>query len=170
MTTKRWISAVIAAVGWIAVAHSQILPPQRTGSLADEPLLFDRLFTFADERRALDRERNNPSDPPPAKPALEQAPPLAAPEVIDPIPDPPLEPRAITVFINGLVLREDGHHTVWVNGSAITPGSPNADGVTVVVDAMERKLYLQWHPNTVRIAIKPGQHFDSAYGEVREGY
>jgi|GEM_PF-5005182 len=52
-----------------------------------------RLFTSESERRALDRP------PPPPRPAK-------------------VQPRMIEIRLDGIVRREDGRHTIWLNGEA----------------------------------------------------
>ena len=61
-----------------------------------------RLFTSESERRALDRP------PPPPKPTK-------------------VQPRTIEIRVDGIVRREGGRHTIWLNGEA-RDDVPDLDG------------------------------------------
>lgn len=73
--------------------------------------------------------------------------------------------------IDGVVIRDDGKNTVWINGkSNLKTNSPQAgvhvqqsrissDSVTVTIS----------NPNK-RITLKPGQSIDPVTGRVRESY
>lgn len=68
----------------------------------------ERLFTTAQERRDLNQERISPhlsSKPETSKQKKEEIPPVS-------LPSPPEE-----IIFNGLLIRNQGSPTVWVNGS-----------------------------------------------------
>lgn len=106
-----------------------------------------RLFLTAEQRAALDARRK-------AR-----------------IPDKPVATAAVespTTTVDGLVRRQDGRSTVWINGlpnpegvqpdgARVAPGRKGSPGVSITVGEGER-----------RVELKPGQRLDRGTGEVSD--
>ena len=62
-----------------------------------------RLFTTPEQRQTLDRLR---AEPPPTEKEIVQ-------------PEAPTQQRTLALTVNGIVFRQQGNHTTWVNGANI---------------------------------------------------
>lgn len=111
-----------------------------------------RLFTTAQERAALNAERNKPP-PGPTKPITEVQELLL-----------PKAPHYIT--FNGVVIRSQGPSTVWVNdrnellqqGFQVEMDKPNDTSISIIL------------PKGQRILLKPGQTTNTLDGTIKENF
>lgn len=129
-----------------------------------------RLFSTAEQRIALDRLRD--------RPAVEQVVVTAALEA-EPEPEPELafdpgpgrDAPALSVTVNGVVLRSDGHRLAWVDGVEAGDGATTPGGVGIEVDrAPGGRVRIRLPERGVHADLKPGQTIDVARGSVFEAY
>ncbi|HDN27213.1 MAG TPA: hypothetical protein ENG03_08995 [Thioploca sp.] len=111
-----------------------------------------RLFTTAQQRAALNAERDKPPPPPP-------------PDETGNPPPPQKRPRYIT--FNGLIVRSQGPSTVWINGSnnLFQPDfrvelDQKAD-ITVPIFLYNSKQTIQ---------LKPGQTVNTLDGTIKDNF
>lgn len=116
---------------------------------------FGRLFFTAEERARLDAARlealANLNRPVPPKP-------VAAPKATP--------PKVVT--LHGVVKRNDGAATVWVNGKAVSARFGDADigSGSITADSVGLDL-----PGTRgRVRLKVGQSVEATSGVIEEGY
>ena len=131
-----------------------------------------RLFSTAEQRIALDRLRD--------RPAVEQvAAPAASEAEVEPEPEPDIafEPGperdapALSVTVNGVVLRSDGHRLAWVDGVETGAGATTPGGVGIEVDRTPGgRVRIRLPERGVHADLKPGQTIDVARGSVLEAY
>ena len=127
-----------------------------------------RLFSTAEQRIALDRFRD--------RPAVEQVVVTAA---LEPEPEPELaldpgpgrDAPGLSVTVNGVVLRSDGHRLAWVDGVEAGDGATTPGGVGIEVDrAPGGHVRIRLPERGVHADLKPGQTIDVARGSVFEAY
>lgn len=125
---------------------------------------FDRLFTTAAERRLLDQARDDFRTPQPPVEAV----PESAPAPVAEADKGPVVPE---IRISGMVLRQRGADTSWINGSGIRPDEITAEGIRVVPGRGRGGSVSILLPGALQpIELRPGQKIDLATGAVLEGY
>jgi hypothetical protein len=112
-----------------------------------------RLFTTPQERAALNAER---SKPPPTPPKTGES--------VSASPKPPT-----TITLNGLIVRNQGPTTVWINGKneIYQPGFK--------VEINQRKgikvpINLQLSQSQRIVSLKPGQTINTLDGKIKESF
>ena len=113
----------------------------------------ERLFSTAQERAHLDalrrRAEHGPSDVEGAR--------------VEPAPD------SARLRVDGLVVREHGPGSVWINGEWVSRDGKTREGIRVLGEAGGRvKILLP--QGSAAIRLKAGQHVDLATGAVRDAY
>ncbi len=135
-----------------------LLACSASAAAADDGL--GRLFHTPAERALLDATREAvdlPTDLPE---------PAAGSAVIESVPLPPRPAAPVTV--NGVVLRERGPSTAWINGEAGTRGELEAlDGGDLRIG---RGVVEMRGAEATRARVKPGQVFDPVQGRVVESF
>ena len=112
-----------------------------------------RLFSTAQERGRLDALRTS---------GKHRAPP-------DSETGQEVTPAASRLTVNGLVMRERGPDSVWINGERVSRGEKTREGIRVHGEAGARvRVILPHDAGTVR--LKAGQKIDLATGAVRDAY
>ena len=129
---------------------------------ADDDL--GRLFHTPAERALLDAAREAVAPP------VDLPGPAVAPAPGDSPPAP--APTAAPVTVNGIVQRERGPSTAWINGAAGTRVELEArDGGEVRIGRGVLELGgAQRDTPSTRARVKPGQVFDPAQGRVVESF
>lgn len=74
-------------------------------------------------------------------------------------------PSSLT--LNGMVLRNDGQNTIWVNGH---PTSDKASGHITAVPTNDRAAARITAPGTPTTKLRVGQRLDTNSGSIRENY
>ncbi len=121
-----------------------------------------RLFTTPGERMALDQQRSTMAAQPAGSPAAPGQPGAAAGAAVGmpgqageavaaPAPPPPAAP----VRLNGVVRRQNGQATIWVDNEARDTTVRGSTAAGVPVDVGGR-----------RVLLKPGQSYDPNSGTV----
>ena len=135
-------------------------------AVADDGL--GRLFHTPAERALLDASREAVDLP------VDEAGPAAERALVDSA--PPLAPPTAPVTVNGIVRRERGPSTAWINGTAGTrvelearDGGHLRIGRGSVEIGGERRGAALDAPAT-RARVKPGQVFDPVQGRVVESF
>lgn len=72
------------------------------------------------------------------------------------------------ITLNGIVRRNNGKTTVWVN--QMPQRENERQGVTVLKSTAKSPNVPLQLPSGKQIRLKPGQTFDASKGKVREGY
>ena len=111
-----------------------------------------RLFSTAEERKVLDtlRAGNEHRAPPDSGHG---------------------EPARVTsrLTVNGLVRRERGPDSVWINGERVSRNERTSEGIRVQREAGARvRLILPRNAGSIR--LKAGQKVDLATGSIRDAY
>ena len=129
-----------------------------------------RLFSTAEQRIALDRLRDRPAVEQVVVKAALEAEPEPEPELaFDP--GPGRDAPALSVTVNGVVLRSDGHRLAWVDGVEAGDGATTPGGVGIEVDrAPGGRVRIRLPERGVHADLKPGQTIDVARGSVFEAY
>lgn len=116
---------------------------------------FGRLFTTSKQRALLDKIRSQPgyNSTRKSKPLTKK------------------NPANRNLNINGVVIRDDGKNTVWINGkSNLTTSKPQA-GVKIYQNKINSdSVTLGLSGRKKNITLKPGQTVDSRTGKVLEAY
>lgn len=121
---------------------------------------FGKIFSTAQERQYLDRERE------------ESLRVLSEQERLDLLDTPPtvqeiIESAPTLIHMGGSIKRADGNHTVWLNGVSISQKELPAN-VSLRFERGLGELYVQG--SNQLFIIKPGQTLNADTGEVREDY
>jgi hypothetical protein len=125
-------------------------------AVADDGL--GRLFHTPAERALLDATREAVDLP------AELSTPSAGPPATASAPPPPTAP----VLVNGIVQRERGPSTAWINGEVGTRGELEAiDGGQLRIGRGAVELS---GAQSTRARVKPGQVFDPVQGRVVESF
>lgn len=77
-------------------------------------------------------------------------------------------PASGTITFNGIVRRNDGHATVWLNNKRID--EHDNSNVRILRRAGEDSISIQAPNSDNRVNLKVGQNYDSATGQVLENY
>jgi len=117
-----------------------------TACAVAEPI--GRLFFHPDERSRLDQIRDGKAHDN-TQPSSDQ---------------PPTE----QITLNGLVRRNNGKTTIWIN--QIPQHEGERQGVTVLKSNPKSSAVPLQLPSGKKIRLKTGQTFDSFTGKVKEGY
>ena len=78
-------------------------------------------------------------------------------------------PDSARLRVDGLVVREHGPGSVWINGEWLNRDGKTREGIRVLGEAGGRVKILLPH-GTAAIRLKAGQHVDLATGKVRDAY
>ena len=78
-------------------------------------------------------------------------------------------PDSARLRVDGLVVREHGPGSVWINGEWVSRDGKTREGIRVLGEAGGRVKILLPH-GTAAIRLKAGQHVDLATGTVRDAY
>jgi len=111
-----------------------------------------RLFSTAEERKVLDTLRAG---------SEHRAPPESGQS----------EPARVTsrLTVNGLVTRERGPDSVWINGERVSRNERTSEGIRVQREAGARvRLILPRDAGSIR--LKAGQKVDLVTGSIRDAY
>jgi hypothetical protein len=118
---------------------------------ADTPL--GRLFFTPEQRAALeDARRRN----------------IRAEELSAQVASKPKAPAARQVVVNGLIIRNDGQSTVWVNGKPVE--RETADGMRVSPTTSRETVVLRDPQKGRTVRLKVGQHVDLQTGRIEENF
>ena len=127
-----------------------------------------RLFSTVEQRIELDRLRDRPAAEQVAEPAASEA---GAEPRLSFDPGPGRDATALSVTINGVVLRSDGHRLAWVDGVETGAGATTPGGVGIEVDRTPGgRVRIRLPERGVYADLKPGQTIDVARGRVFEAY
>lgn len=77
-------------------------------------------------------------------------------------------PPAEQITLNGLVRRNNGKTTIWIN--QIPQHEGERQGITVLKSSAKSPTVPLQLPSGKKVRIKPGQTFDGFTGKVQEGY
>jgi len=158
----RYVLAIVS----LSIAHmpavaagappSPNAPPAITnasgGAPAPQPAVMGRLFFTPAERAALDEARRRP---------------VAA--VVTPAEKPPAPPAPEYVTLNGVVRRNDGSTTVWLNNKPIS-GNRSDEGLIVSRTTAPGAVMVQVPQVGRSVNLKVGQQVEVNSGKVDEGY
>ncbi|MDO8272331.1 MAG: hypothetical protein Q7U82_10510 [Gammaproteobacteria bacterium] len=120
---------------------------------------FGRIFSTADERAALDSQRDAMLRD------LTEAERLAA--LSTPVLETVVEVQPTMIHMGGIVRRGDGTHTVWLNG---VPVSERELPPNVQLDMLSGLGVLRVSTPTDVYSLRPGQTLNATTGELRESY
>lgn len=138
--------------GAIALALACMLGTGTGAAWAQEAI--GRLFFTPPQRQQLDDARRRPS----------------APEAVPAIPAVPAPPQSRSLSVDGIVRRNDGQATVWVNRMPTQAPQPaGAVRIGPVRDAADG-ADLRLPDNGRRVRIKVGQEVDVQSGRIQESY
>ena len=129
----------------LAAACLLVAPPDAAG--------LGRLFSTPQERAQLDAMRRRAEHEPPGGNAMQPE------QVTD----------SARLRVDGLVVREHGPDSVWINGEWVNRDGTTREGIRVLGEAGGRVKILLPH-GTAAIRLKAGQHVDLATGTVRDAY
>ena len=110
-----------------------------------------RLFSTPQERAHLDAVRRSAEDGSPGGTPAEQG------------------PDSARLRVDGLVVRERGPGSVWINGEWVNRDGRTREGIRVLGEAGGRVKILLPH-GAAAVRLKAGQHVDLATGTVRDAY
>ena len=129
--------------------------PAFTSSYADDDL--GRLFTTPEQRQTLEKLRHQ-------KPVVE----IKEPEIMHAEPEVEEEKPVIGgITVNGLVYRENGNSTAWINNQNTFEG--NLGNQYIQIDARNIKpedVEIVIPLNEARIKLKTGETYDPEMGQV----
>ena len=133
-------------VGWSLVASCLLVAPPDATALG-------RLFSTPQERAHLDAMRRRAEQGPPGgnETQAEQG------------------PDSARLRVDGLVVREHGPGSVWINGEWVNRDGKTREGIRVLGETGGRVKILLPH-GSAAIRLKAGQHVDLATGTVRDAY
>ena len=112
-----------------------------------------RLFSTPQERAHLDAVRRRAEHGPPGGNGTQEE----------------QAPDSARLRVDGLVVREHGPGSVWINGEWVNRDGRTREGIRVLGEAGGRVKILLPH-GTAAIRLKAGQHVDLATGTVRDAY
>jgi hypothetical protein len=79
-------------------------------------------------------------------------------------------PVAQTITYGGLIRRDDGQTTVWLNNQAVRDTDPSGAGAVVSRVRPDGRITLQAPQSARSVDLKPGQSVELLTGTVEEGY
>jgi hypothetical protein len=79
-------------------------------------------------------------------------------------------PSAQTITYGGLIRRDDGRTTVWLNNQAVRDTEPSGAGAVVTRVRPDGRITLQAPQSARSVDLKPGQTVELLSGTVEEGY
>lgn len=85
-------------------------------------------------------------------------------------PDQEAAPSAQTITYGGLIRRDDGQTTVWLNSQAVRDTDPTGSGAVVTRVRPDGRITLQAPQSARSVDLKPGQTVELLSGTVEEGY
>lgn len=122
-----------------------------------------RLFSSPEQRRELDRIRDEPAPAEVTAPVLHRISPEA-------LPLPERDPPALAATLNGVVVRSDGHRLAWIDGTEAAVGGATPAGIRVEADRVRGSpLGVRLSAGRTSAVVEPGQSVDEN-GEVRAAY
>jgi len=124
---------------------------------ADDKL--GRLFTTPEQRQKLQQLRFHP----PESEVVAQEPEIDIEEIMLPEePEKPEEPKLVDVIhVKGVVYREDGKNTAWINDSNTFVGDLESQYIQVNTREIEPdQIQLTMPDKTTKIKIKVGGYYD----------
>ena len=120
---------------------------------APDAAALERLFSTPQERTHLDAMRRHAEHGPPGGGGIQA----------EQVPD------SARLRVDGLVVREHGPGSVWINGEWVSRDGKTREGIRVLGEAGGRVKILLPHGSTA-VRLKAGQHVDLATGTVRDAY
>ena len=131
---------LFAGVGWPLVAALLLISAASAQG-------FGRLFSTPEERRDLDtlRRKGEPSPP-----------------------ETRVSPSHLTV--NGLVIRDRGPDSVWINGERVSRSGRTREGIRVQGKAKGARVHVILPHDAGSVLLKAGQNVDLETGSVRDAY
>ena len=85
-------------------------------------------------------------------------------------PEQEATPTAQTITYGGLVRRDDGRTTVWLNSQPVHDNDRSAAGAIVSGVRPDGRVVLQAPQGARRVELKPGQSVELTTGAIEEGY
>ena len=85
-------------------------------------------------------------------------------------PDQEASPSAQTITYGGLIRRDDGQTTVWLNSQAVRDTDPSGAGAVVTRVRPDGRITLQAPQSSRSVDLKPGQTVELLSGRIEEGY
>lgn len=79
-------------------------------------------------------------------------------------------PAAQTITYGGLIRRDDGQTTVWLNNQAVRDTDPSGAGAVVSRVRPDGRITLQAPQSARSVDLKPGQSVELLTGTIEEGY
>lgn len=79
-------------------------------------------------------------------------------------------PVSQTITYGGLIRRDDGRTTVWLNNQAVRDTDPAGAGAVVTRVRPDGRITLQAPQSSRSVDLKPGQSVELLSGTVEEGY
>lgn len=79
-------------------------------------------------------------------------------------------PAAQTITYGGLIRRDDGRTTVWLNNQAVRDTDPAGAGAVVTRVRPDGRITLQAPQSARSVELKPGQSVELLSGTIEEGY
>jgi hypothetical protein len=79
-------------------------------------------------------------------------------------------PVSQTITYGGLIRREDGRTTVWLNNQAVRDTDPAGAGAVVSRVRPDGRITLQAPQSARSVELKPGQSVELLSGTIEEGY
>ena len=79
-------------------------------------------------------------------------------------------PASQTITYGGLIRREDGRTTVWLNNQAVHDSDPAGAGAVVTRVRPDGRITLQAPQSSRSVDLKPGQSVELLSGTIEEGY
>lgn len=79
-------------------------------------------------------------------------------------------PASQTITYGGLIRRDDGKTTVWLNNQAVHDTDPAGAGAVVTRVRPDGRITLQAPQSSRSVELKPGQSVELLTGTIEEGY
>ena len=79
-------------------------------------------------------------------------------------------PASQTITYGGLIRRDDGRTTVWLNNQAVHDTDPAGAGAVVTRVRPDGRITLQAPQSSRSVDLKPGQSVELLSGTIEEGY
>ncbi len=128
-----------------------------------------RFFTTPEDRAMLDNMREaaaNPvivQDEPEPEPVVE--------EYVEPVLEPEEEVEIPGITVNGVVYRQDGNSTAWLNGENTLEGDLESQYLSVDGSAIKgQNVPVQIKINKRELLLKPGQTYQPEVDHVMDVY
>jgi hypothetical protein len=123
-----------------------------------------RLFTTPSERRMLEELRLAKPEEPVMEPEIVE---IQIEEIIEPEEEPPL--LTDTVSVKGMVYRENGKNTAWINDSNTFEGDLESQYIKVKPEEISKEsVQIIMPDNTTRIELKVGQSYEPVAEEITD--